>query len=151
MLKAGDRAPSFTLADAATGEPVTDPWKGGATLLAFFKTTCPVCHMVAPKLTALRQAGARVIGIGEDPPARLANYLSERGQDIPTLTEPAPYAVSDAYGLTSVPTVFVVAEDGTITHAAGGWDRERWNEAAEALGAGRISDPSDGLPAFRPG
>ena len=39
----GERAPSFTLADVATGQPVSDPWSEGRTVLVFFKVTCPVC------------------------------------------------------------------------------------------------------------
>lgn len=151
MLQAGDRAPSFTLPDASSGEPVADPWTHGRTVLAFFKTTCPVCHMVAPKLNALHEAGARVVGVGEDPPERLLPYASERGQDIPTLSEPAPYRVSDAYGLESVPSLFLVEADGTVADSVGGWDRERWNVIAERAGVGRLSEESDGLPVFRPG
>jgi len=151
VLAAGATAPSFTLPDAVSGEAVTDPWQAGPTVIAFFKVTCPVCKMVAPKVTALAEGGARVVAVGEDPPAALQRYAREASQQVPTVSEPAPYAVSDAYGISSVPSLFLVEPDGTVADAVGGWDRARWNAMAAACGAPAISDETDGLPVFRPG
>jgi peroxiredoxin len=151
MLAPGDKAPSFSLADAGTGAPVADPWTSGRTVLAFYKATCPVCQMVAPKLTALAKAGARVVGVGEDPAPTLEKYAIKHGQDIPTLTEPPPFEVSSAYGVSSVPSLFVVGTDGIIEDAVASWDRNRWNRVAQSFGLPAISDESDGLPVFRPG
>jgi peroxiredoxin len=150
-LTVGDRAPSLALPDTVTGEPLTDPWSAGATAVVFFKVTCPVCHMVAPKVAALAAGGARVVAVGEDPPPALVRYAAEKGQEVPTVSEAAPYPVSAAFGISSVPSLFVVGPDGVISLAVGGWDRQRWNEAAAALGAGPVSDEGDGLPVFRPG
>ncbi len=151
MIAAGAAAPSFTLPDAVTGETVTDPWQAGRTVVAFFKVTCPVCKMVAPKLTALAEGGARVVAVGEDPPAALQRYAKEEGQQIQTVSEAAPYPVSDAYGISTVPTLFLVEPDGTVADAVGGWDRARWNAVAAACGAPAVSGDADGLPVFRPG
>src|SRR5215210_5883472 len=151
MLGVGARAPSFTLADAFSGEPVGDPWAGGTTVVAFFKVTCPVCRMVAPKLTALAEGGARVLAVGQDPPAALVRYAKEQGQRVPTVSEAAPYGVSSAYGVYSVPTLFVVEPGGVVADAVGGWDRDRWNAVAAAVGAPAVSVAGDGLPVFRPG
>jgi len=151
VIAAGAAAPSFTLPDAVTGEAVTDPWLAGRTVVVFFKVTCPVCKMVAPPLTALAEGGARVVAVGEDPPAALARYAREEGQRVPTVSEAAPYPVSEAFGITSVPTLFLVEPDGIVAEAVGGWDRARWNAVAAACGAPAISDEGDGLPVFRPG
>ena len=151
MLTAGDRAPSFTLPDASTGTPVSDPWSGGPAVVVFFKVTCPVCHMVAPMVTALADAGVPVVAIGQDPPASLMRYSSEKGQRAVTLSDVAPYPVSSAFGISSVPSLFAVGADGAITEAVGGWDRERWNAVAVAHGAPPVSRDDDGLPVFRPG
>ena len=151
MLQAGDRAPSFTLSDIDSGEPVSDPWANGPVVLAFFKATCPVCQMVAPQITALSDGGARVIAVGEDPPASLTTYAEKFGQRVPTVSEPPPYTVSAAYGLTAVPSVFLVDGDGGVQHAVAGWDREHWNAVAEKAGAAPVSHDGDGLPVFRPG
>jgi peroxiredoxin len=151
MLEVGDRAPSLTLPDAATGEQVTDPWRDGPVVLAFFKTTCPVCQLAAPKVQALADGGARVIAVGEDPPAKLASYRDSYGQKVPTLTEAAPYEVSDAYGLASVPSLVLVGDDGSVRDVVESWDRAGWNRLAASAGSPPISDEGDGLPPFRPG
>ena len=151
MIGPGDAAPSFTLPDVVSGEAVSDPWRQGRTAVVFFKVTCPVCQMVAPKVTALAEGGARVVAVGEDPPVALARYAGEHGQRAPTVSEAAPYRVSDAYGISTVPTLFLVEPDGTVSEAVGGWDRDRWNAVATACGVPAISADGDGLPVFRPG
>ncbi|MGH9189495.1 MAG: TlpA family protein disulfide reductase [Acidimicrobiales bacterium] len=152
MLAVGDAAPSFALADIATGSVMSDPWRDGQVALAFFKVTCPVCQMAAPKVSALAASGVWVVGVGEDPPNKLAAYRDRFGQNVPTLSEPPPYRVSDAYGVVSVPSLVLVDQDGTIRDAVGAWDRDAWNRLATEAGAtAPISTPADGLPAFRPG
>lgn len=151
MLDVGARAPSFTLPDAFSGVPVGDPWADGPAVIAFFKVTCPVCQLVAPKLTALAQGGARVLAVGQDPASALVRYAAEHGQQVPTVSESAPYRVSSAYGVSAVPTLFVVEPGGIVAHAVAGWDRDRWNSVAAAVGAPAVSAAGDGLPVFRPG
>lgn len=151
MLSVGDRAPSFALPDAHTGEVVTDPWTDGRTVVVFFKVSCPVCHLVAPKVTALGEAGVRVLAVGQDPSAALVTYADAKNQRVPTLSDAAPYPVSAAYQITSVPTLFDIGTDGTVAAVVAAWDRERWNAVAVAHGAAPVSDDGDGLPPFRPG
>ena len=151
LVERGRRAPSFTLADMETGSPVSDPWTEGRVVLAFFKVTCPVCQMTAPKVQALADGGARVVAIGQDPAPKLLKYAERHGQHVPTLAEPPPYRVADAFGVTAVPTLFLVGAEGVVEDNVGGWDRDGWNRVAAAAGAGPVSRPGDGLPPFRPG
>ena len=152
MLSAGDKAPSFTLPDAEGGEDVTDPWSDGPVVLAFFKTSCPVCKMVAPMLTKLSDGGVRVVTIGEDPPDAINAYNDAHDQQVPALSQGEPYSVSRAYGLEAVPTIFLVGEDGEIRQAIAGWNRDTWNALAADLGLSEpLSTPDDGLRPFRPG
>lgn len=152
MLSVGDKAPSFTLPAVDSGEEVTDPWTEGPTVLAFFKVSCPVCKMVAPMLTKLAEGGARVVAVGQDPPEAIAQYRESQGQRVPSVSEQAPYEVSEAYGLEAVPTLFLVGPDGSIEQALPGWNRDTWNELAATLGlAEPLSTPDDGLRPFRPG
>ena len=120
-------------------------------MLAFFKTTCPVCQMAAPKVQALAEAGVRVVAVGEDAPAEIRSYAERQRQKVPTLSESAPYPVSDAFGIDTVPTLFRVDEDGTVRDAVVSWDRNEWNRFAEAAGGDAVSEEGDGLPPFRPG
>jgi peroxiredoxin len=151
VLTVGDRAPSFSLPDASTGEPVSDPWASGPAVIIFFKVTCPVCHMVAPKVTAMAERGVPVVAIGQDPPSSLVAYGREKGQRARTLSDVKPYPVSSAFGISSVPTLFAVRAGGEIAQAVGGWDRKRWNAVAVGHGAPPVSSDDDGLPFFRPG
>ena len=130
---------------------MADPWRAGPVVLAFFKTTCPVCQMAAPKVQALADAGVRVVAVGEDPPPAIRSYADRYGQKVPTLTEPAPYPASDAFGVDTVPTLFLVDGGGTVRDAVVSWDREGWNRLAQSAGGVTVSDESDGLPPFRPG
>ena len=151
VIEPGAGAPPIDLPDAATGESVADPWQRGQVVLAFFKTTCPVCQMAAPKVQALADAGVRVVAVGEDPPPAIQAYADRYGHQVPTVSEQAPYPVSDAYGIDTVPTLFLVDEDGSVRDAVVSWDRDGWNRLATAAGAPPVSDETDGLPPFRPG
>lgn len=151
MLGAGARAPTVALPDAGTGQTRTAPAPEGPTVLVFFKTTCPVCRMTAPKVQALADAGVRVVAVGEDPPEALRRYAKECDLRVPTVREPAPYATSTAFGLHTVPSLFLVDADGTVLDATASWDRDAWNRLAERAGVGAISYESDGLPPQRPG
>jgi peroxiredoxin len=152
MLSVGDKAPSFTLPSVEADDEVTDPWTEGPVVLAFFKTSCPVCKMVAPMLTKLSEGGVRVITIGEDPPDAITVYNEAHNQQVPALTQGAPYSVSRAYGLEAVPTLFLIGEDGEIQQALAGWNRDSWNALAADLGLPEpLSTPDDGLRPFRPG
>jgi peroxiredoxin len=151
VIEPGAGAPSIDLPDAITGESIADPWRDGPVVLAFFKTTCPVCQMAAPKVQALADAGMRVVAVGEDPPPAIQSYADRHGQKVPTVSEPAPFPVSDAYGIDTVPTLFLVDEHGTVRDAVASWDRDGWNRLAQAAGAPPVSDETDGLPPFRPG
>ncbi len=150
-LSPGDPAPPIQLPDATTGELVVEGWADGPTALAFFKVTCPVCQMVAPCIQALADGGARVVAVGQDPPDRLLAYAEHYGQRVRTLSDSPPYAVSDAYRISAVPTLFVVGRGGVVEHAVGAWDRIGWNEVAAAVGVPTLSVEGDGLPAYRPG
>jgi len=130
MLSAGDKAPSFTLPAVDGGGTVSDPWGEGQTVLTFFKVSCPVCKMVAP----------------------MTQFAEQEGQRVPTLTEGAPYDISQAYGLEAVPSLFLIDADGIIQDSIAGWNRDSWNNLAASAGvAAPLSIPDDGLRPFRPG
>jgi len=130
----------------------------GPHLLAFYKVTCPVCQMAAPKIQALadRYPDA-VVPLGQDAPDRLAAFADEYGLRQPATAELAPYEVSDAYGVASVPTLFLVGEEGTVVDTVESWSRDGYNRVAELLAEMTgsryepVSEPGDGLPPFRPG
>jgi hypothetical protein len=76
---------------------------------------------------------------------------------IRSVEDAPPYPVSDAFGIASVPSLFLVGEDGRVVESVGAWDRDGFNRVsirlAQLLGLDpvTISTPRDGLPAFKPG
>jgi hypothetical protein len=97
------------------------------------------------------------VGVGQDPPDELERFGREFRMEIPTVADLPPYDVSNAYGIETVPTLFVIDGAGAVADAVVSWDRAAYNRAsarlAELLGVEpvTVSDSSDGLPPFRPG
>jgi peroxiredoxin len=128
-LNAGTRAPGFTLSTVG-GKQVSldEALQKGPVVLAFFKVTCPVCQYAFPLLERVYRAnqGAEVtvLGISQDNPRDTKTFLHEYGVTFPVaLDDPAKYVVSNAYGLTNVPTILYVAPDGEIEISAVGWSK----------------------------
>jgi peroxiredoxin Q/BCP len=128
-LKPGTTAPAiqlpllggrtFSLADLLSYGPVA---------LAFFKVSCPVCQYSFPffdrMATLLENKGLRFIGVSQNDAEQTAEFAKRFGVNFPlALDDPRRYAVSNAYGLTTVPTLFVVEEDGSISHSIVSWSK----------------------------
>jgi thiol-disulfide isomerase/thioredoxin len=145
------------IAPGMPAPPIDGASDHDAHAVVFYKVTCPVCQMAAPKVQALADAfPGRVTPVGQDPSDRLAAFGDEYGMSAAPVVDAPPYDASEAYGVRTVPTVFLV-EDGTVTDTVEGWDREGFNRVAgrlaEVTGAAYrpVSEAGDGLPPFRPG
>lgn len=133
-------------------------FSAGPTVLFFYKVTCPVCQMAAPPANRLEKAyPGRIQGIGQDPEEQLVEFDRTYGLGFPSVADLPPYGVSNAYGIRVVPTALLVDQDASILDIVESWDREGLNrvskQLAGMLGAAFVpaSEPSDGLPPFRPG
>jgi peroxiredoxin len=147
-LTAGSTAPAIPGVDLQAGPKA----------LFFYKVTCPVCQMAAPKVQAFEIGyPGRIVGIGQDPEAKLGAFADQFEMTFRSVVDAPPYDVSNAYGIEVVPTTFLIDQDRTILETVESWDREGLNRLSRRLGEltgspfAPISDPSDGLPAFRPG
>jgi peroxiredoxin len=161
-LQAGTRAPDFSLPSLDGGMfSLKDALERGPVVAMFFKISCPVCQYTAPFLERLRRAyGGRVaiVGISQDDKANTGAFLKEYGAGFPALLDdPAGYAVSNAYGLTNVPTWFFIAPDGEIKISSVGWvkaDVEELNRRladAEKIAVTPLFVPQDDVRDYRPG
>jgi len=128
-LNAGVRAPEFSL-PTVDGKTVSlaDELRKGPVLLAFFKVGCPVCQYAFPyyerMYQANRDAGVSFIGISQDNATDTKVFLKEFGVTFPVaLDNPANYAVSNAYGLTNVPTLFYIDPSGEIEVSSVSWSK----------------------------
>jgi AhpC/TSA family len=125
--------------------------------LFFYKVTCPTCALAAPRMAGFERAfPGRVIGIGQDPADALSAFTLEHEMGIGSIEDAPPYPISDAYGIVSVPTLFLV-DERRVLESVGAWDRDGFNRVAATLadlvGAEpiTISSAGDGLPDFKPG
>ena len=154
-LEAGTKAPAVKL-PTMTGDTfdLAEALKRGPVALAFFKVSCPVCQFTFPYLERLHRANAggklQMVGVSQDSKGDTASFMKEYGITFPVaLDDTSRYPVSNAYGLTNVPTIFLISQDGgTIELASVGWykkDVEDLNAKMAAL----VGKPPQ--PVFRPG
>jgi len=128
-LNAGVRAPEFSLATVGGKQiALQEALRKGPVLLAFFKVGCPVCQYAFPfferMYQANRDAGVSFIGISQDNARDTRAFMKEFGVSFPVaLDDPAKYAVSNAYGLTNVPTLFYIDTSGEIEVSSVGWSK----------------------------
>jgi peroxiredoxin len=128
LLDAGSRAPDFRLPRLEGGEAaLTDLLTHGPVLLAFFKVTCPVCQFTFPFLDRLHRAGTLAIyGVSQNDDEDTREFNREFGVTFPTLLdgEDSGFLASNAFGISSVPTMFLIERDGTISRAIEGWRKK---------------------------
>jgi peroxiredoxin len=138
LLAAGDRAPEFTLRDAAgASHKLADELANGPVLLALYKIGCPVCQLTLPYLNRLPTAGKlQVIAISQDNETGTERFRSNYGVTLPTLLdrEEDGYAVSNAFGISQVPSLFLVEPDGAISMASEGFVKRDLEAIAERAG-----------------
>ncbi len=128
-LAAGKAAPEVSLSDMR-GKPFSlrDALQHGPVVLAFFKVTCPVCQYAMPFLERIyraHQGKAQIVAVSQHPRKETQLFLREYGITMPVLLDvPEHYPASNAYHLTNVPTVFLIAPGGEIEVSSVGWDRK---------------------------
>src|SRR5947207_4191837 len=130
MLGPGQRAPDFDLRDVhGRTQSLHDLVKSGPVLVAFFKTTCPVCQLAFPFLDRIYRGQATpalsIFGVSQDDAEATREFTGEFGVTFPILfdTAESDYAASNAYRISHVPSVFLVEPDGVISWTMEGFDK----------------------------
>ena len=126
VLKAGDRAPDFRLPLQRGGEvSLSELLADGPVLLAFFKISCPVCQLTFPFLERIHQGGTlRIYGVSQNDQDDTADFNRSFGVTFPMLLDPeTSFPASNAFGITNVPTLFLVEPDGVISWKLDGWSK----------------------------
>ena len=159
---AGNSAPAFTL-PGANGQrySLTDALKKGPVVVAFFKVSCPVCQFTFPFLERMYESyggdKATFWGISQDDAQDTKEFCKEFDVTFPMLLDDDGYPVSNQYGLTNVPTVFLVGPDGKVVVSCVGFskgDLEKIaGEMARATGkpASPLFRPDEAVPDYKPG
>lgn len=149
---AGHQAPAFAL-DGTNGRAfsLAEALRKGPVVAAFLKIACPVCQFTFPFLERLHKAygGERVSfwGISQDDARDTKEFFAEYGISFPALLDNDGYAVSNQYGLTNVPTVFLIAPDGKVQVSSVGFSKADLEKISGELARHLVRPPA---PVFRP-
>ena len=157
-LPQGSRAPDFVLTDS-DGEQfrLFSALRSGPVLVTFYKTDCPTCQYGLPFLDRLAGglggSGATAVVVSQDTPFESERFAAEYEFSTRQVfdTEDSGFAVSDAYGLTNVPSTFLIADDGRIAHTMVSWSKADVEEIARKLDVSPPFEPGEDVLPFRPG
>jgi peroxiredoxin len=153
-LGTGRTAPEFTL-NSLEGKPFSlrDALARGPVVLVFFKISCPTCQYALPFYERLFQTykdrHVTLVGVSQNAAGDTTAFAKEFGITFPLLLDDTiTYPVSNAYGLTNVPTVFWIARDGEIEVSSVGWVKSEFEDVNR-----RMAESSAMAQAFmyRPG
>jgi len=162
-LATGAKAPEFELKTSDGKQfSLEAELANGPVVLAFFKVSCPTCQYAFPFLERLYKAykdnSVRLVGVSQNDAKETAAFAREFGVTFPILLDDTrTYPVSNAYGLTNVPSIFWIAPDGEIEVSSVGWikaDFEQINRKIAEAGnssPGVIFKPGEDVRDFRAG
>ena len=140
-LPAGAKAPAFAL-QSTDGKTLSlaDALKKGPVVAAFFKVSCPTCQFTAPFLERLHETygGEKFTlwGISQDDAQDTREFFQEFDVEFPALIDEAGYSVSNQYGITNVPSVFLISPDGKIQESSVGFSKKDLEQIAAAAAQG---------------
>jgi peroxiredoxin len=162
VIKAGKSAPLFGLT-AVDGKSYSlqEGLKNGPVLAAFFKVTCPTCQYAFPFLERLyqqlRSSGVQIWGVSQDGVKESQRFAREFAVSFPILIDDYPYRISREYRLEYVPSIFLIAPDGSITVESEGFAKrdlvEIQKSLSQALSAsvGALFYSKENVPEYKPG
>lgn len=161
-IQPGMAAPRFALPGLDGKEQtLEDALKKGPVVAAFFKVSCPVCQYTFPFLERIYEmygdAKASFWGVSQDDARDTQEFINEFGVKFPALIDADGYKVTKQFGLTNVPSVFLIRSDGTVQTASIGFSKKDLEaitaEIAKASGKPQqpLFSPGEKVPDFKPG
>ncbi len=155
-LTAGTKAPQFELPSMEGSKfSLTEALTRGPVLAVFFKVSCPVCQYAFPYFQRIYKTYGgdklTVIGISQNDKKDTAAFMKNFDIAFPVLLDDTKsFPVSNAYGLTNVPTAFWISESV-------GWLRTEFEEICQkaAFASGDtpkpVFQPAENVADFRAG
>jgi len=162
-IVAGNTAPGFSLKALDNKEySLCTVMARGPVVAAFFKISCPVCQFTFPFLERLYRRyggdGVTFLGISQDDARSTMSFAKEYGVTFPILIDDENgYVASNAYGLSNVPTIFLIDTDGTVKVSSMGFDKKDLETIAANLAERKKTSlaalfrPDEVVPANKPG
>jgi peroxiredoxin len=130
----------------------------GPALLAFFKVSCPVCQFTFPFLERIHKGQGsedgrvQIIAISQDKAGATREFNQEYGVTFPTLLDESNtgYPVSNAFGIDTVPSLFLVEPDGSVSMSGRGFSKKDLETLGQRAGVAPFA-PGEKVPENRPG
>ena len=127
--------PPVALAELVAQEPV---------VLVVVHGDCPTSLLALRRLGAVDGAASRIVCVAEEDVVGAARLARRAGLRLPMLASPAPFEVSRALGVETVPTAVLVEAGGVAGDRVVGWDAAGYERL---LGVGMPTD----APRQKPG
>lgn len=152
MKRVNDHAPDFNLQEANGGVvSLKKQLDGNPAIVALFKVGCPTCQYTFPFLERLHKSGVKIFGISQDDANDTRAFANKFGITFPLGIDVPGYAISKAYGIGTVPSMFAVDGDGSIRYVSEGWVREEFEELAQKAGAKPVIKAGENVLDFKAG
>ena len=162
-IVAGNKAPEFSLQDSnGKAYDLSALLEKSPVVAAFFKISCPVCQYTFPYVERLYQRygkSATFLGVSQDDAKASKKFATEYGVTFPMPLDESGknYQASNAYGLTNVPTIFLIEPDHTVKVVCNGFDKRGLQEIAASLAERQhippaaLFRPDERVPDHKPG
>jgi len=161
-LPVGANAPNISLNDASGQKVSLDGTRKTPVVAAFFKVGCPTCQYAFPYLERIYKAypteKVSFVGVSQDVKSDTDAFTKQFGVTFPVLLDDTKrYPASNAYGLTTVPSTFVISPAGKVEFSSVGWikqDIEQLNALVARLAGmppAQIFKPGEQVQEFKAG
>jgi peroxiredoxin len=153
QLPIGAKAPDFELKDVhGHSYRLSTALTQGPLVLVFYKGSCPTCQFTFPHVQRIfggagKDWGAHIWAISQDEADETRQFAARFGIGFNIIIDEYPYEVSSAYGIHSVPSVFIIERDGKVSLSEFGFTKSSLNRIAGF----EMFTPNDSFPASRPG
>jgi peroxiredoxin len=114
----GDKAIDFKLSDLSGDDVTLSQFKGKKVIVNFWATWCPPCKDEMPIMEEFykkHSEDVEILAINIDPQYNVKEYQKSMGLTFPILLDKDD-KINKAYDILTVPTTYVINEQGIITH-----------------------------------
>lgn len=138
-LEAGANAPNIGLTDTRGRSFSLVKARGaGPVVAAFFKVGCPTCQYAFPFFerifNAYPQDKVQFVGVSQDSKSDTEAFAKRFCITFPILLDDTKkYPASNAYGLTNVPSTFLLSSAGKVELSIVGWVKNEISQLNEAV------------------